>query len=171
MVTARSAAMAFNRWADARLDAANPRTAARAIPAGILSRGFVGGFTDRHVAGFCSRCGRLNREALLLSPVALAIAPALLLHQAVHPLVASGARPGSRHCPGGCLDRDSRHSGSAHRGAYRGRHFLGRWFRCALRVPGLWRTTRMRPEQHSQVFRYSREPSGLRAPCTSSCWF
>src|SRR5579859_7506586 len=44
MVTARSAAMAFNRWADASLDAANPRTAARAIPAGLLSRGFVGGF-------------------------------------------------------------------------------------------------------------------------------
>ena len=35
MVTARSAAMAFNRWADADLDAANPRTASRAIPAGL----------------------------------------------------------------------------------------------------------------------------------------
>ncbi len=53
MVTARSAAMAFNRWADARLDAANPRTAARAIPAGMLSRRFVAGFT-MYVAGFCS---------------------------------------------------------------------------------------------------------------------
>ena len=41
MVTARSAAMAFNRWADASLDAANPRTLSRAIPAGLLSRGFV----------------------------------------------------------------------------------------------------------------------------------
>src|ERR1700760_5006514 len=45
MVTARSAGMAFNRWADARLDAANPRTAGRAIPAGLLSRNFVGLFT------------------------------------------------------------------------------------------------------------------------------
>ncbi|HEU4981336.1 MAG TPA: UbiA family prenyltransferase, partial [Acidobacteriaceae bacterium] len=45
MVTARSAAMAFNRWADARLDAENPRTRIRAIPAGLLSRAFVGGFT------------------------------------------------------------------------------------------------------------------------------
>src|SRR6185437_2744468 len=45
MVSARSAAMAFNRWADARLDAENPRTRSRAIPAGLLSRGFVGGFT------------------------------------------------------------------------------------------------------------------------------
>ena len=38
MVSARSAAMAFNRLADAQIDAANPRTATRAIPAGVLSR-------------------------------------------------------------------------------------------------------------------------------------
>ncbi len=38
MVAARSCAMAFNRWADADLDAANPRTRSRAIPAGLLSR-------------------------------------------------------------------------------------------------------------------------------------
>src|SRR6185437_2319558 len=44
MVSARSAAMAFNRLADARLDAANPRTATRALPAGVLSEKFVGGF-------------------------------------------------------------------------------------------------------------------------------
>src|ERR1019366_328214 len=45
MVAARSCAMAFNRWADAELDAANPRTRTRAIPAGLLTRGFVLGFT------------------------------------------------------------------------------------------------------------------------------
>ena len=45
MVAARSAAMAFNRWADADLDAANPRTKNRAIPAGLLTRKFVLGFT------------------------------------------------------------------------------------------------------------------------------
>jgi 4-hydroxybenzoate polyprenyltransferase len=44
MVAARSAAMAFNRWADADLDATNPRTSSRAIPAGLLSRRFVFGF-------------------------------------------------------------------------------------------------------------------------------
>src|ERR1700746_2885873 len=44
MVAARSCAMAFNRWADAELDAANPRTKSRAIPAGLLSREFVLGF-------------------------------------------------------------------------------------------------------------------------------
>src|SRR5580692_4820972 len=45
MVAARSCAMAFNRWADADIDAANPRTRTRAIPAGQLSRSFVLGFT------------------------------------------------------------------------------------------------------------------------------
>jgi 4-hydroxybenzoate polyprenyltransferase len=73
MVTARSAAMAFNRWADARLDAANPRTAARAIPAGMLSRRFVAGFTAVMSLAFVLAAAQLNREALILSPVALAI--------------------------------------------------------------------------------------------------
>ena len=40
MISARSAAMAFNRLADAQIDAANPRTATRAIPAGSLSQKF-----------------------------------------------------------------------------------------------------------------------------------
>src|SRR5512142_1712237 len=44
MVAARSAAMAFNRLADAELDAANPRTRLRALPAGLLTRRFVAGF-------------------------------------------------------------------------------------------------------------------------------
>jgi 4-hydroxybenzoate polyprenyltransferase len=41
MVFARTYAMAVNRWADAQIDAANPRTAKRAIPGGRLSRPFV----------------------------------------------------------------------------------------------------------------------------------
>jgi 4-hydroxybenzoate polyprenyltransferase len=65
--------MAFNRWADARLDAANPRTASRAIPAGILSRRFVAGFTVAMSLAFVLAAAQLNREALLLSPLALAI--------------------------------------------------------------------------------------------------
>src|SRR5580700_6286582 len=52
MVAARSCAMAFNRWADADLDAANPRTRTRAIPAGQLSREFVLGFTVLMGLGF-----------------------------------------------------------------------------------------------------------------------
>ncbi len=73
MVSARSAAMAFNRWADASIDAANPRTATRAIPAGLLSRGFVGGFTLAMAAIFILAASRLNHLTLLLSPLALAI--------------------------------------------------------------------------------------------------
>jgi 4-hydroxybenzoate polyprenyltransferase len=73
MVTARSSAMAFNRWADADLDAANPRTARRAIPAGQLSRSFVLAFTLLMAAGFVFAASRLNRLTLELSPVALLV--------------------------------------------------------------------------------------------------
>jgi len=73
MVSARSAAMAFNRWADAGIDAANPRTAPRAIPAGLLSRGFVGGFTLASAVIFLFAASRLNQTTLLLAPIALAI--------------------------------------------------------------------------------------------------
>src|SRR5277367_3940878 len=69
MVTARSAAMAFNRWADASLDAANPRTRSRAIPAGLLPRGFVAAFTIFMSVLFVLSAAQLNRLTLWLSPV------------------------------------------------------------------------------------------------------
>jgi 4-hydroxybenzoate polyprenyltransferase len=52
MVFARSAAMAFNRLADRRLDAANPRTAMRHLPAGLISPVAVVAFLIVCVAGF-----------------------------------------------------------------------------------------------------------------------
>jgi len=73
MVSARSAAMAFNRWADAELDAANPRTSTRAIPAGLLSREFVLGFTLLAIAVFLLACAELNRLTLVLSPLVLVV--------------------------------------------------------------------------------------------------
>jgi 4-hydroxybenzoate polyprenyltransferase len=73
MVAARSAAMAFNRWADADLDATNPRTKNRAIPAGLLSREFVLGFTVLSAAVFVLAAAELNRLALVLSPVVLVV--------------------------------------------------------------------------------------------------
>lgn len=73
MVSARSAAMSFNRLADATIDAANPRTRLRAIPAGVLSEGFVRAFVLVSSAIFVFSAWRLNRLAFLLSPVALAI--------------------------------------------------------------------------------------------------
>jgi 4-hydroxybenzoate polyprenyltransferase len=71
MVGARSAAMAFNRIADRHIDAANPRTAARAIPSGQLSVSFVWAFTVASAALFFLASLMLNRLTLLLSPVAL----------------------------------------------------------------------------------------------------
>src|SRR5882724_10630946 len=52
MVAARSAAMSFNRLADASIDAANPRTSARALPAGALTQGFVRNFVVLSSATF-----------------------------------------------------------------------------------------------------------------------
>ena len=73
MVTARSCAMAFNRWADADLDAANPRTRGRAIPAGLLTPGFVLGFTALMAAGFVLSAVELNRLTFYLSPLVLVV--------------------------------------------------------------------------------------------------
>jgi len=73
MVAARSAAMAFNRLADAAIDGANPRTRTRALPTGALTPGFVASFVIVSCAIFILAASRLNRLSLLLSPVALAI--------------------------------------------------------------------------------------------------
>lgn len=73
MVGARSAAMAHNRLADRRHDAANPRTAARALPSGALSVIYVRGFLLASVALFLAAAASLNRLTLLLAPVALAL--------------------------------------------------------------------------------------------------
>jgi 4-hydroxybenzoate polyprenyltransferase len=71
MAGARSAAMAFNRLVDATFDAANPRTAMRAIPAGLLSKQFVALFTLVSSVVFFFAAFMLNRLTLLLAPVAL----------------------------------------------------------------------------------------------------
>ena len=73
MVAARSAAMAFNRYADAEIDGANPRTSQRALPAGILSKKFVAAFVVIAGVIFVFSAAMLNRLTLALSPVALAI--------------------------------------------------------------------------------------------------
>ena len=73
MLAARSAAMAFNRLADAAIDAANPRTRTRAIPAGDLSSTFVGTFVIVSCAIFILAASQLNRLTLWLSPIALAV--------------------------------------------------------------------------------------------------
>ncbi len=73
VVLARTAAMSFNRWADAEIDAANPRTAGRAVPAGLLSRPFMGTASLLACAGFVGVAAWINSLALWLSPVALIV--------------------------------------------------------------------------------------------------
>ncbi len=73
MVGARSAAMGFNRWIDADLDAKNPRTAGRELPTGALSRPQVLAFVFVSSAALIGAAGQLNPLCLALSPIALAI--------------------------------------------------------------------------------------------------
>jgi 4-hydroxybenzoate polyprenyltransferase len=73
MISARSAAMAFNRLSDASMDAANPRTQTRALPAGTLTPSFVATFVIVSCAVFVVAAWQLNRLAFALSPIALLI--------------------------------------------------------------------------------------------------
>lgn len=71
LVAARSAAMAINRFADAAIDARNPRTAGRAVPAGKVRRAAMGGFALAATGVFVAAAAALNPLCLVLSPVAL----------------------------------------------------------------------------------------------------
>jgi len=73
MVAARSAAMGFNRLADARTDALNPRTANRELPRGAMSPREAALFVAVASAVFMSAAWQLSPLCLALSPVALAI--------------------------------------------------------------------------------------------------
>jgi 4-hydroxybenzoate polyprenyltransferase len=73
MVGARSAAMAFNRILDADIDARNPRTRLRHIPAGILSVRFAWGFVVASVLVFLLAARALNPLCFKLAPLALAV--------------------------------------------------------------------------------------------------
>ena len=72
-VFARTAAMSFNRLIDARIDAVNPRTSARAIPAGQLSPAFMAAATLASCCLFGLCCAWINSLALALCPVALVV--------------------------------------------------------------------------------------------------
>ena len=71
MVTARSAAMAFNRYLDRHFDAKNPRTAIREIPAGIIGPGSALRFTIINCLLFITATWFINPLCFALSPVAL----------------------------------------------------------------------------------------------------
>lgn len=73
MVGARSAAMTFNRILDADIDARNPRTRMRQIPAGSLSKGFAWAFLAASTVVFVVAARMLNPLCLALAPVALGV--------------------------------------------------------------------------------------------------
>jgi 4-hydroxybenzoate polyprenyltransferase len=73
MVGARSAAMAFNRVVDASIDAQNPRTKMRHLPAGLLSRGFAWAFVWASTLVFVFAAFELNPLCFRLSPLALLV--------------------------------------------------------------------------------------------------
>jgi len=73
MVLARTSAMAFNRFADANMDAQNPRTQDRHIPRGIFSKRYVLILALLSGAGFIGTAALLNQLAFSLAPIALAI--------------------------------------------------------------------------------------------------
>ena len=72
MVSARSAAMSFNRLLDADVDARNPRTQARHLPSGVLTKSFAWAFLGAATLLFLV-------AARMLSPLCLALAPAALV--------------------------------------------------------------------------------------------
>jgi 4-hydroxybenzoate polyprenyltransferase len=71
MVGARTAAMAMNRLFDAEIDARNPRTATRAIPAGLIGKGTVSGFIVTSLLLLLYAAWQLNPLCLKLAPVAI----------------------------------------------------------------------------------------------------
>lgn len=73
MVFARSAAMAFNRWLDRDIDAANPRTVVREIPAGVISPRSALLFVIANALLFVASTWFINPLCFWLSPVALAV--------------------------------------------------------------------------------------------------
>jgi 4-hydroxybenzoate polyprenyltransferase len=73
MVSARTAAMAFNRLADHQIDAENPRTSGRALPAGRLSRGFAWTLTGISVVAFLLSAAMLNRLCMILAGPTLVV--------------------------------------------------------------------------------------------------
>src|SRR3974377_2253808 len=73
MVGARSAAMTFNRIVDSRIDARNPRTRSRHLPAGLLTPGFAWAFTAAAAFLFFLAAYELNPLCFRLAPAALAV--------------------------------------------------------------------------------------------------
>jgi 4-hydroxybenzoate polyprenyltransferase len=126
MVAARSCAMAFNRWADADWTPPIPAPARRAIPAGLLSRQFVLGFTCSPRSSLCWPPPSSIAHALPVAAGAAVLLGYSYLKRVTRwsHLGWAGARPGAL----GGLDRRPRLARSPHPGAHRGSHPVGGGF-------------------------------------------
>ena len=157
LVSARSAAMAFNRLVDADIDAENPRTKIRALACGQAEKAICVGICGCH---FCDLdvCRVATESAVVLS-LAGGAGDRLFLfvHQALYALGTRGARPGDGNSSRGGMDRGARLIRSAHSATDRRCGFLGRWLRHPLQLPGLRVRSRgqclFRPQgfRHSQI--------------------
>ena len=137
LVAARSAAMAFNRLADATIDAANPRTRIRALPAGKLSKSFVAWFVVVTSGILIFAAYQLNPLAFYLSPVALGDCVPVLVHEALHAMVARSAGPRDGDGPRGRVDCGPWLTRSTNPDPDCGGGLLGRRLRHPLQLPGL----------------------------------
>ncbi len=136
MVSARSAAMTINRIADIRYDKENPRTKQRALATGALSVSFAWIFTLVAIALFVTRCmaTQSTRVEALASRVSDSVL--LLVHKAIHELVALVSRLRAGNFSGSRMDRDHWRTRLAHVDPLRGSDAVGWRLRRPLRVPG-----------------------------------
>ena len=137
MVGARSAAMAFNRILDADIDARNPRTRMRHIPAGILSTRFAWGFVLVSALVFLLAARALNPLCLQTCAGRVGRRVLLFVYETLHLVFTPDSRVFTRDRAGGGVDRGARIARSADSVAYRRGDVLDRRLRHHLLVPGL----------------------------------
>ena len=166
MVGARTLAMAINRLVDAEIDARNPRTAGRELPAGQLSRLQVGVLC----VGRARRLPPRRREPHRGRPLAVADSRGdvrgLPVPQALHLVVPRLARRGARARPGRGLGRADRLAPVAAVGTGRRGLPVGRRIRSLLRAPRPRARRRGRPDVVGDPLRGRRRLRRRESRCT-----
>ena len=166
MVGARSAAMAFNRIVDAGIDGRNPRTSKRHLPGRRAFARLRLGIGGRFGAGLPAGGARAQPAVLPAGARGAGAGLLLLLHQALHVVLAPGAGLRAGRGAGGGVDRDARLARPAHPVAHRRGHAVDRRLRHHLLLPGL-RIRRARgPLQPAPAAGHRRRAAPPRASCT-----